>query len=290
MIAAIEAGGTKFVAALARPDGTLVERTRIETRDPSATFADLRQFFSAAADRHGAIAAFGIASFGPLDLDTDSPTWSRFTTTPKPGWSGASWHAALAQFGAPIALDTDVNGAALAEARAAGTRSLAYTTVGTGIGTGVVVSGTALRGFGNFEAGHLVPPQPAPAWHGTCPFHGACLEGLASGPAIAARWGKSLSDLGPHEIAIVAEILSSLAANLVLLHMPERLVFGGGVLHTPGLIEALRTATEKRLAGYVASPLLDSGLEGYLTLPKLGDDAGITGAVLLAQSMLKAIP
>jgi fructokinase len=286
MIGAVEAGGTKFVAALAHPDGTIVQRARIDTRGPQETFADLIAFFHQAQAALGAITAFGIASFGPLELDTSSPDWGRFTTTPKPGWSGASWTDALGGFGVPIAIDTDVNGAALAECKAAGTRSLAYTTVGTGIGTGVVSNGRALMGFGNYEAGHIVPPQPEPAWAGICPLHGACLEGLASGPAILKRWGRPLSELGEAEIAVVAETLAHLAATVVLLHMPERIVFGGGVMHTPGLLPALRRAAEARLAGYIASPFLDPGFETYITAPKLGDDAGITGAIMLARDRL----
>jgi fructokinase len=286
MIGAVEAGGTKFVAVLARPDGTIVDRARIATRDPAVTFADVVAFFEQSSTTHGQIEAFGIASFGPLDLDHASPEWGCWTTTPKPGWPGASWPQALERFAAPLAIDTDVNGAALAEARAAGTRSLAYTTVGTGIGTGVVKDGRALLGFGHYEAGHIVPPQPEPTWPGACPVHGACLEGLASGTAIMKRWGKPLSELGAEEVRIVAETLAELAAMLVLLHMPERIVFGGGVMHTPGLVEALRSATERRLAGYIASPFLDPGLETYITTPKLGDDAGITGAVMLAQTLL----
>ncbi len=296
LIGAVEAGGTKFVAALATSDGAILARTRIPTETPATTFPALAAFFRAAAATHGPIAAFGIASFGPLDIDPASPAYGTFTTTPKPGWSGARFHDCLAEFGAPIAVETDVNGAALGEwASGAGAElsrtgsTLAYTTIGTGIGTGIVQSGRPLAGFSHFESGHIpVPRDPATdPFAGLCPYHGDCLEGLAAGPAIAARWGESLSaNPDPARIALIAGYIAQLAATLVLLHMPDRLVFGGGVMKAPGLLGAVRSATEARLGGYIAAPQLDPGLTRYIVAPALGDDAGITGAVMLGRALL----
>ncbi len=291
-IGAIEAGGTKFVAALADEDGTILARTRIATRTPQECFPELAAFFEDAATRHGAIAAFGVASFGPIDIDPRSPAYGTFTTTPKPGWSGARFQDVLGPFGAPIVVDTDVNGAALGEAAQGagqGCSVLAYTTVGTGIGTGVVKNAAALTGFSHYEAGHIPVPRAAGTdpFAGTCPFHGDCLEGLASGPAIAARWGKSLTDLNdPAATDLIAGYLAVLAANLVLLHMPDRLIFGGGVMKSPGLLEALRHHTAERLGGYVRASQLDPGLERYIVGPALGDDAGLTGAIALGRAAL----
>lgn len=292
LIGAIEAGGTKFVLALARETGEIIERQRIATRTPEPCFADIEAFFAVASARHGPISAFGVGSFGPIDIDRESPGYGTFTTTPKPGWSGARFQTALGRFGAPIAIDTDVNGAALGEAAAGagvGCRTVAYTTVGTGIGTGVVRDNVPLGGFSHYESGHItVARDPArDPFAGTCPFHGDCIEGLASGPAIQARWGEDLSGLpDPERIELIAGYLAQLAANIVLLHMPDRLVFGGGVMKAPGLIETLRRATADRLAGYISAPQLDPGLESYIALPALGDDAGITGAVLLGRRAL----
>jgi fructokinase len=293
LIGAIEAGGTKFVLAVAREDGPILAETRIPTQTPAETFPAIAAFFQAASSEHGALSAFGVASFGPIDIDPLSPAYGTFTTTPKPGWSGARFHDVLGQFGAPIVVDTDVNGAALGEWSAGagqGTRTLAYTTVGTGIGSGIVQAGRPLMGFSHYESGHIAmarDPQRDP-FPGCCPYHGDCLEGLASGPAIEARWGTSLSKLASpaEQVAIIAGYLAQLAANLVLLHMPDRLIFGGGVIKTPGLIEALRLETERRLGGYVQAPQLDPGLERYIVTPGLGDQAGITGAVLLGKSAL----
>lgn len=287
-IGAIEAGGTKFVLAVAGEDGTILDRTRIDTGPPAITLAQMTRWFDGAIERHGPIGAFGIGSFGPLDMDRASPGWGRFTTTPKPGWSGTSWPEALGRFGAPLAIDTDVNAAALGEWLAGagrGARTLAYTTVGTGIGSGVLAGGRALGGAAHYEAGHIaVPRAPGDDWPGVCPYHGGCLEGLASGPAVLARWGHDLSQGSAAEVAQVAQYLGHLAASLVLLHMPERMIFGGGVMKSAGLIEALREATRRELGGYIAA--WDRDLTEMIVPPALGDDAGITGAIELGRRLL----
>lgn len=293
LIGAVEAGGTKFVLALAREDGAVLTETRIATRTPAECFPDMAAFFDQASAAHGEIAAFGVASFGPIDIDPASPAYGTFTTTPKPGWAGARFHDVLGRFGAPIAVDTDVNGAALGEwekGAGQGCRTLAYTTVGTGIGCGVLRDGRSLMGFSHFEGGHIPVPHDLARdpYAGACPYHGDCLEGMAAGPAIKARWGQSLTDLGSpaDKVELIADYVAQLAASLVLLHMPDRLVFGGGVMKTPGLIPALRLATEKRLAGYVKAPQIDPGLETYIVPPGLGDEAGITGAIALGRKAL----
>ncbi|MEQ1498476.1 MAG: ROK family protein [Novosphingobium sp.] len=292
-IGAIEAGGTKFVLALARADGTVLAETRIATRSPAECFPDLAAFFEQAAATHGAISAFGVGSFGPIDIDPASPAYGTFTTTPKPGWSGARYHDVLDRFGAPIVVDTDVAGAALGEwekGAGQGCRTLAYTTVGTGVGSGVLQDGKSLMGFSHFETGHIpIARDPArDPYAGFCPFHGDCLEGLAAGPAIKGRWGQSLSELGSpaDKIELIADYVAQLAVNLILLHMPDRMIFGGGVMKAPGLIPALRKATQARLAGYIKAPQLDPGLESYITAPALGDEAGITGAIALGRRAL----
>ncbi|UIP06456.1 ROK family protein [Erythrobacter sp. SDW2] len=287
LIGAVEAGGTKFVLAVARMDGTIVARARMDTRTPAETFPEMSAFFA----QHGPLAGIGIASFGPIDIDPTSPDYGTFTTTPKPGWSGARFHDALASLGAPIVVDTDVNGAALGEWLAGagrGCETLAYTTVGTGIGTGVLHKGASRGGISHLEAGHVRPPRDAARdpFAGRCPFHGDCLEGLASGPAIIDRWGASLDEMAarqPDAVPLIASYLADFAVTLVLMHMPDRLIFGGGVMKAPGLIESLRQQAEVKLAGYVQHARLDPGLASYIVAPGLGDDAGITGALELAR-------
>ncbi|OYZ33570.1 MAG: hypothetical protein B7Y31_11970 [Novosphingobium sp. 16-62-11] len=161
-------------------------------------------------------------------------------------------------------------------------------TIGTGIGTGVVRDGRSLMGISHFESGHIVAPRdrvrdPFP---GICPFHGDCLEGLACGPAIERRWGKSLDQLGHDETKLIASYIAHLASTLVLLHMPDRLIFGGGVMKAPGLVEAVRRETAAKLNGYISHPRLDEGLQSYIVTPGLGDDAGITGAIELGRQAL----
>lgn len=289
LVGAVEAGGTKFVLALARADGSIIENARIATRAPAATFAEMTDWFAAAAARHGAIGAFGIGSFGPIGIDPARPDFARFTTTPKPGWRGASFAEALARFAVPLALDTDVNAAALGEWIAGagkGCGSLAYTTIGTGIGSGVLKDGKPLAGFSHYEAGHLlVRRDPArDPFAGVCPFHGDCLEGIASGPAIRARWNHDLSSASAEQIALVADYAAQLATALVLLHRPERLIFGGGVMKAPGLIEQLRILTRVKLAGYIGE--WDEDLTHRIVPPALGDLAGITGAIELGRRAL----
>ena len=287
LIGAVEAGGTKFVLAVARADGRIVESIRLDTRTPDETFPELAAFFAG----HGPLSGIGIASFGPIDIDPISPTYGTFTTTPKPDWSGARFQDALGQMGVPILVDTDVNGAALGEwlhGAGQGCKTLAYTTVGTGIGTGVLHRGVARGGIGHLEAGHIRPtrdPQRDP-FSGRCPFHRDCLEGLASGPAIIDRWGEPLDRAcadNPDAVPLIASYLTELAVSLILLHMPDRLIFGGGVMKTPGLIESLRTQTEEKLGGYVRHSRLDPGLVQYIAAPGLGDLAGITGAIELGR-------
>lgn len=295
LIGAIEAGGTKFVLALATHNGEILARTRLPTRTPKETFAAIGAFFEEAASSHGAVSAFGVASFGPVDVDPASPAYGTITTTPKPGWSGARYQDALARFGVPLVIDSDVNGAGLGEWRAGagqGCRTIAYTTIGTGIGTGVIQDGHALIGFSHAEGGHIIPPhdRSIDRFAGICPYHGGCLEGLASGPAIERRWGRSLDAMAddPSAVALIARYIAHLASTLILLHMPDRLIFGGGVMKTPGLIEQVRSATEAALNGYVSNPRLDEGLVRYIVTPSLGDDAGIVGAAELGRRALSA--
>lgn len=293
LIGAIEAGGTKFVLALARADGTILAQQRVPTQTGAETLPQVAAFFRAAAATHGPISGFGVATFGPVDIDPASARYGTITTTPKPGWSGVRFHDALAEFATPIVVDTDVNGAALGEwlgGAGQGCTTLAYTTVGTGIGTGVIHAGRPRAGFSHYESGHIRVPHDAARdpFAGICPYHGNCIEGLASGPAIAARYGQSLDAMADCGAAVdlVASYLANLATNLILLHAPDRLIFGGGVMKAPGMLESLRRQTQARLAGYITHPRLDPGLTTYIAGPGLGDLAGITGAIELGRQAI----
>jgi fructokinase len=287
---AIEAGGTKFVCAVGRDRLDVVAETRIPTTSPEATLAAVARFFATAEARFGAVESFGIATFGPVDLDARSTTWGRILDTPKAGWSGADLVGPFRRrFGRPVALETDVNAAALAEHRwgaGQGVHSLAYVTVGTGIGGGAVVGGRTLAGFLHPEMGHLRVRRDARdlEFAGTCPFHGDCLEGLACGPAIRARWGATLDELAPgHEAySIVGHYLGQLAATLALVLSTERIVFGGGVGANGALLAEIRAATSRVLNGYLPLERAARSLDEYVVAPGLGDRSGIDGAFLLA--------
>lgn len=290
LVGAIEAGGTKFVLALARADGQVIETTRIATREPQGTFADMTAWFADAAARHGAIGALGIASFGPIGIDPAAPDYGTFLSTVKPHWEGANLVAALAAFKAPVAIDTDVNGAALAEALKGAGRghgTVAYTTVGTGIGTGVVTKGAVLKSATHYETGHFHPPhdRASDPFNGICVYHRDCLEGLASGPAIMARWGHDLASASSEQVELIASYLAHLAATLAGFHRPDVMIFGGGVMHAPGLIEALRERTAALVGGYL--PEWSGDLTPRILSPALGDNAGITGAIELGRRALE---
>lgn len=285
---AIEAGGTKFVCGIGDARGSL-ETARFETREVSATLADVTNFFRDAQRRHGPVAAFGIGSFGPIQLDPAAPDFGRITTTPKPGWSGADVPAALREaFGVPVAIDTDVNAAALAEATCgagAGASSLAYVTVGTGIGVGLAIGGRTVRGLGHPEAGHLRPRRHPDhgAFAGICPYHGDCLEGLASGPAIIAAWGASFADLPADHPAwdVQADYMGQLCASLILTVAPAHIVLGGGVFSQARLIEATRARTETLLGGYCGEWRGDA-FARRITAPGCAEPPGLVGAYMLA--------
>lgn len=287
MLGAIEAGGTKMVVAVAKTAAQISARAEFPTTTPVETLGAVREFLA----KHAPLEAIGVASFGPVEVNPASPAYGRILKTPKPGWAGADFRAALAPFNCPVTVDTDVNGAALAEWRAAqgrGVANLAYATVGTGIGVGVVRGGATLAGLHHFEMGHIRPARdPArDPFEGCCPFHGACLEGLASGPAIIKRWGKPLSDLGPDAVALIARYLGEMCLTIILTHMPDRIVLGGGVMKSAGLIDGVRRETRALLNGYIGADRLSGDLADYIMRPALGDNAGVTGALLLAEKTL----
>ena len=285
LLGGIEAGGTKFVLAVAEDPVRILASHTIPTLSPRETLAQALAWF----DAQGPVQSVGIASFGPVELDRSSERWGHIGTTPKRGWSGFDLAGTMARHtGAPVAIQTDVNGAALAEfelGAGRGARSLAYVTVGTGIGGGFVIDGRIVHGAGHPELGHIYPrrSQDDTCFTGHCPFHGDCLEGLASGPAIQARWGQSLSELAPDHPAhgIVAHQLAQMCHTVFASMAVETIVLGGGVMQTPGLLERVVARSRELDAGY-----LPHGEKRRILAPHLGGASGITGALMLA---LKAL-
>lgn len=287
LVGGIELGGTKSIAVLAR-GRTIVHEARWPTVSPNVTLAAIGEWL-AAVTQDDPLAALGLASFGPLDLDPGRPGFGRITDTPKPEWSGVDVRGFFAsRFPVPIGFDTDVAGAALAEGRWGASRGCGhhvYLTIGTGVGAGVVIDGKAVHGRVHPEVGHVrVRRSPGDTFAGHCPFHGDCLEGLVSGPAIAARAGKPgdrIEDEDPVWDQVADEV-AELMSLLILTLSPERIVIGGGVMQNrPSLLPRIHARTSKFLAGYVAG--LDArALEGLIVPPALGADAGPLGAVALA--------
>lgn len=290
----LEAGGTKFVCMVGRsPDDLLAER-RFPTTNPEETLRGVIEFFEPYA-RNGELAALGIASFGPLDLDPDSPTYGFITTTPKPGWRQVDLCGEIRRrLNVPVAFDTDVNAAAIGEQYwTPAHRTLdpfVYMTVGTGIGVGAIINGSPLHGLIHSEAGHLLIPHdwqkdPFP---GVCPFHGDCLEGLASGSAMSQRWEENPQSLPETHPAwdLEAHYLALGLVNLIVAYSPRRIILGGGVSQHPGLHRAVRDKVRHFLNGYVQSAMVLERLDEYILPPALGNRSGGLGAIAMARALV----
>lgn len=284
----IEAGGTKWVCAIGSGPDDVRAEVRFPTTTPAETMGQAIAFF-AEQQRHTPLAAIGIGSFGPIDLNPHSPTWGHITSTPKPGWANADVAGALQRaMGLPVGFDTDVNGAALGEymwGAAQGLDSLVYLTIGTGIGGGALVNGQIVHGLIHPEMGHmLIPrdPQRDP-FTGACPFHGDCLEGLAAGPAIEKRWQQRGETLGPDHPAwaLEAHYLALAAVNIICLLSPQRIIFGGGVMDQPQVFPHLWKEVQQLLNGYVRAPAILDAIEHFIVPPGLGNRAGVLGAIAL---------
>lgn len=285
--AAVEAGGTKFRVAIAR-SRDIVTDTTIPTTTPEATLGATIDFIR----EWGTVDAVGIACFGPLDLDTSSPTYGSITATPKPDWSNTPVLEKIRQeLGVPTAIDIDVGGAALGEWRwgaAQGLEHFIYVTVGTGLGAALFVDGSVHHGMGHPEMGHISLERiPGDEYRGHCPFHGACLEGMVAGPAIEDRWGAPGSELIDRAEVweLEAAYLARAIRTFTYVVAPQKVLLGGGVMQTEGLLELVRVKTIQQLAGYVTDGSLRSSLEDYVVAPALGQDAGLIGAIALAMEV-----
>lgn len=279
----IELGGTKTVFAIGTGKGGIIARHTILTRAPEAVIADAATFFK---EYGQSIASLGVGAFGPIVIDPAAPGYGRLCETNKAGWSGFDLVGALtAAIPVPLRLATDVGAAAVGEARLGALRDKkmgVYLTVGTGIGGAIVSGGEVLPALLHPEMGHIALQRlPTDTARSTCAFHDDCAEGLAAGPAIAARFGTSLDHFAPEgaECEMIAHYLGQLCAQIVLMLSPERIVLGGGVGGAPGLVRTVHRATVHQLGRYAPAAV---GHQDYLTAPALGQDAGIIGALVCA--------
>ena len=290
LLAGVELGGTKCVCILGTGPDDVRAVERLPTGEREETLRQIEAVLDRWRGQYGLPRAVGIASFGPVDLRPGSGTYGYITSTPKPGWRNTEVAQRLARrFAAPVGFDTDVNGAALAEGRWGGAKGLAnfaYVTVGTGIGVGSIVRGRSVFGMNHTELGHIrVARKTGDNFAGVCSFHGDCIEGLASGPAIEARAGMPASKLPPDHPAweFVAHGLGQLLHTMVLTTAPSRIFLGGGVMSAQAhLFERIQLELKRSLNGYVEAPELDQGLAQFIVPPSLGTMAGPLGALALA--------
>lgn len=288
MLAGIEAGGTKMVCAVSDAELNLKGSAVFPTTTPQETIAEMINYF-----RKFDIDAVGIGSFGPIDLNPKSPTYGYITKTPKTGWSDFDFVGVFKKaFGVPVGFDTDVNAAILGEVykgAAYGCNNAIYITIGTGVGVGVYCNGGLVHGLVHPEAGHiLLNRHPEDSFEGSCPFHKNCVEGMASGPAIEKRWGKSPKLLIENDKVweLEAYYIAQAVASYILTYSPEKVILWGGVMHQDKLFDMVRSNVKEILNGYVHSEMVASKIDQYIVKPALGEKPGITGALCLARIAL----
>jgi fructokinase len=294
MFGAIEAGGTKFVCAVGTGPEDLRARVECATTSPEETIGQVLSFFQEQA-KCECLLAVGIASFGPIDVNPASPAWGHITSTPKPGWQNVDLAGPIGRaLHLPVAFDTDVNVAALGECEwgaAQGLDTFVYLTVGTGIGGGGMAEGRLMHGALHPEMGHMRIPhdRQTDPFPGSCPFHGDCWEGLAAGPAIEARWGGQGQHLPPGHPAweLEAHYLALGVTNLICALSPQRIILGGGVMRQAGLFPLIRHKILELLNGYIRVDAIVERIDEYIVPPRLGNNAGVLGAMVLASKITK---
>lgn len=281
----IELGGTKMVCGIADDSESIIDRYTINTTTPLETLRKLYEYFK---DKD--IVSLGIASFGPVDLNKNSDTYGYITTTPKPNWENTNVLAYFKDLNVPIGFDTDVNGACLGEViygAGKGLSNVIYGTIGTGIGFGVYLNDKLIHGLMHPETGHMLldKHESDKEFKGPCPYHDNCLETLASGPSIESRYHKKAYELYDDEDVWKLEsyYLGQALSNCIMMYSPERIILGGGVMHTPGLIELVRKETLRNLNNYIKKKEILDHIDEYIVLPKLGDNAGLIGSIELGK-------
>lgn len=277
-----------MVCAVGDENGVIKDRTSFPTRQPEETFADMIAYY-----RNWDIQALGIGCFGPLDLNRQSRTYGYITKTPKPGWGNCDIVGAFKDaLGVPVGFDTDVNGAVLGEVTwgaAKGLDSAIYITIGTGVGVGVYVNGGLLHGLVHPEGGHiLLIRHPKDTYEGKCPFHKNCVEGLAAGPSIEARWGKKAAELADRDEVweMEAYYIAQAITDYIFSYSPQKIILWGGVMHQEKLFGMVRKEVLNLLNGYVAHEMITEHIDQYIVPPALGEDPGIMGAIKLGLDAL----
>lgn len=289
----IEAGGTKFYCIVASGPDQILAETRFATTTPAETILQIVKFYQHQRSLGNEIEALGLGCFGPLDLNPSSSQYGAITSTPKPGWQNTLILGELQNLlGVRVTIDTDVNAAAVGEGiwgAAQGLENFVYITIGTGIGEGVVVNGRPVHGLLHPEMGHILIPhdKQMDPFEGSCPFHGDCWEGLASGPAMLKRWGQPAETLPPDHPAwqLEVEYIALALQNLICTISPQRIILGGGVMKQTHLFPLIQQKVIHLLNGYLQKEELSVNIGRYIVPPGLGGRSGVLGALALAQQM-----
>lgn len=292
----IEGGGTKFVCAVGTGPDDIRAVTSFPTTTPDETFARTIAFFQEHQQAEP-LTAVGIASFGPVDPDRRSATFGYVTTTPKPYWTHTDFAGPIGEaLQAPVGFDTDVNGAALGEHRwgaARGLDTFVYLTVGTGLGGGGMVNGKLIHGLMHPEMGHIRLPRDKEAdpYGGYCVYHGNCWEGLAAGPALEERWQVRAEQLPPDHPCweLEAHYIALGLVNIICILSPQRIILGGGVMKQLHLFPMVRSEVQQLLNGYIQKPEIIDAIDEYIVPPTLGSQAGVLGAIALAQDAVNTV-
>ncbi|CAM3181836.1 ROK family protein [Paenibacillus lupini] len=282
-IGAVEAGGTKFVCGVGNEYGVIEHSVSFPTEQPEVTLGKVIDYF-----RENQVEAIGIGSFGPIGLHSGNPQYGFVTTTPKPGWANFDFLGTLKQqFDVPYGWDTDVNAAAYGEAvwgAAKGLQSCLYYTIGTGVGIGVYAEGQLVHGLVHPEGGHVpVKRHPDDHFRGLCPYHGDCLEGMAAGPALEARWEQKGDQLPADHRAweMEAYYIAQSITGAILMLSPQKIILGGGVMKQMQLFPHIQEAVKRNLNGYVSAAEITENIDRYIVPPGLGQQAGLCGALAL---------
>ena len=286
-LGALEAGGTKMVCAIGDESGKIYEQVSIPTETPEITMPKLISYFE-----ERKIEALGIGCFGPIDPDKKSETYGYITSTPKLAWADYNIVGAMEKsLKVPVGFDTDVNGSVLGEVtfgQAKGKKCVVYVTIGTGVGAGIYIEGKLLHGMLHPEAGHILLTQRQDdTYEGTCPYHKTCLEGLAAGPAIEARWGRKAVELKDDARVwdLEAYYIAQAIVNYILILSPQMIILGGGVMHQEQLFPKIRSYVKKMMNGYIKTKEM-ADLDHYIVPASLHDDQGIMGALELGRRAL----
>lgn len=293
----IEVGGTKIICAVGSGPQDVRAEVRFPTTTPGETLARIITFFRQQ-QLAAPLAAVGIGSFGPVSLDPNAPDYGSITTTPKPGWAHTELAGAIGRaLGLPVGFDTDVNAAAFGEWRwgaAQGLDTFIYLTVGTGVGGGGLSNGRLMHGLLHPEMGHIRLPRDRQTdpFAGICPYHGDCLEGLASGPALQARWGLPAETLPTDHPAWVLEAryLALACVSFICTLSPQRIILGGGVMSQSHLFPLIRQDVQSLLNGYIQTPAVLQQIDAYIVPPRLGGRVGVLGALALAEQVAGTLP